>query len=620
MSFWDSNIEALGYNHEHLAMLMEKYKELDTSEFVVGETARDGNAVLVLQIDGQSHMMNSRFRPVDEASKYAQQFEEIKDFSVPIFFGFGNGLFAQEICKHGSEEVRFVFYEPSMESFVFVLHEYDLKELFLNVKFRIYVAGVNEREVSLELPSWIEWSNLPLSEMYRLPKYVDLYPYKYKEFLKLVRDVYARAWLVNNTMSEFAQKYLANSVGHLRFLFESTSAAAFIDQFPEDMVAVIVAAGPSLSKNIQYLKEIQGKAFILSVDTAYRRLRAEGIVPNAVMGIDPRKGCMCIPGYAEDFKHIMWITESNSNVAPTNILHSYRTVFVNGGEIIANQQFEKAGVPLPLMGTGGSVANSAFSLLELWGFKTIIMIGQDLALTGNRRYSDVESDAVQDAINQGYFVHEIEGYYGDTVTTREDYLSYLKWYEGAFSNTPVEHIINATEGGAMIAGATNMPFKEAIDTYIKTDYDVNEIIDDIPRTFSEEQKDEIEQIIRDLPNRARYFKRKFKEGKSLCERAQTLLARSNYDEKEYANIQKRLSQIDDMVTNEDEFILIANRACDVDQQITRDMQVNEEETLGSDVDVLKNMEALYAGYLEAADELEQFAISTVELLDQEGRR
>lgn len=38
--------------------------------------------------------------------------------------------------------------------------------------------------------------------------------------------------------------------------------------------------------------------------------------------------------------------------------------------------------------TGGSVATNAFSLLYKIGLKTIILVGQDLALTGNKSHAD----------------------------------------------------------------------------------------------------------------------------------------------------------------------------------------------------------------------------------------
>lgn len=39
------------------------------------------------------------------------------------------------------------------------------------------------------------------------------------------------------------------------------------------------------------------------------------------------------------------------------------------------------------MPTGGSVANNSFSLVEFLGFKNIILVGQDLAFTDNKKHA-----------------------------------------------------------------------------------------------------------------------------------------------------------------------------------------------------------------------------------------
>jgi hypothetical protein len=248
------------------------------------------------------------------------------------------------------------------------------------------------------------------------------------------------------------------------------------------------------------------------------------------------------------------------------------------------------------------------------------MVGQDLALTGNRRYSDVETDACQEALDKGYDLYDVEGYHGDTVKTRDDYLAYLKWFEGIISANPSLRVINATEGGAMIHGATNMTLREALDTYAVREYDIRGIIDSVPRAFNEEQKKEIEEQLRNLPNRARYFMRHFKNGKNLAERALTLIRREHFNESEYNKIQKQLSEVDKAVSNELEFILISNRACEVDQKITRDMVVDADESLGNDEAVLQSMVELYQAFYDAAVEMKEESEAMVKGLDEEGYR
>ena len=58
---------------------------------------------------------------------------------------------------------------------------------------------------------------------------------------------------------------------------------------PKDISAIVIAAGPSLNKNIKELKRAKGKAFLIAVDTAVKRLLKEGIVPDMYATLDGMK-------------------------------------------------------------------------------------------------------------------------------------------------------------------------------------------------------------------------------------------------------------------------------------------------------------------------------------------
>ena len=243
MSFWEKNVQAL---QKQQSFFREKLEDIDRDclEFtgVREEKARDGNAILVIQKDGRDYVMNSRFRPVSEAVSYAAQFESIKDYSVCLFMGFGNGTFAREIIKKGSDAVRYAFYEPCREAFLFALINYDLSDVLASDKVTVYVEGINDRELAAYLPELIDWTNIPLTDIYLLPKYKEMYPEAYVKFVKMARDVIARAQMGMNTIVAYAHQRLYNSIHHLRFAFEGTSAKAFINAFPKELPAILVSA------------------------------------------------------------------------------------------------------------------------------------------------------------------------------------------------------------------------------------------------------------------------------------------------------------------------------------------------------------------------------------------
>lgn len=58
---------------------------------------------------------------------------------------------------------------------------------------------------------------------------------------------------------------------------------------PFDTTGIVVAAGPSLNKNIKELKNAKGKSFIIAVDTAIKPLLRAGIIPDMYFIVDALK-------------------------------------------------------------------------------------------------------------------------------------------------------------------------------------------------------------------------------------------------------------------------------------------------------------------------------------------
>lgn len=607
MTIREKNLQALKEQQPFLVEKLEqhKYDEKPSDVLFQEYEAKDGNRIFSVTKEGQEKFLNSRYKPIQEAQKYASQFAKIKDYAVYAFFGFGNGLFAREIEKQGSDLVRYAFYEPSMESFLYVIDHYDISDIVGSDKVTIYVDGINELELAAYLPDMVEWPNLPLLEIFCLPQYEHLFPEEYCNFVKVIRDISARVQMGMNTIVAYAERRTSNIIYHLRHIFNCNSANDFINKFPTHMPAILVSAGPSLAKNIEYLKKVKNHVFILAVDTAVKKLFEADITPDAVMGVDPIKWRAYIQREMYRYKDILWITKLDGNVSVTNVVFAKRNVFISAEDGYIDVLANEYGHEFPELATGGSVANSAFSLLELWGFETIIMVGQDLALTGGKRFGDERDheNAYQEAIDKGFSLIEVDGYNGDTVITREDYFTYLKWFEGAISISKVPNIINATEGGAKIHGAIQMPLKEALEQYAKEEYPLEEIINQVPRLFNEEEKISLLNELEKAPEEFEKLQKKFEEGYELAFAAKKLVEKPNYNVVEVEKIKLKLDKIAEQVSNSKEYILINMRACEVERKLARKRIVSAEEDLNDSLSILEGLCDLYQEFSKAAKEI-----------------
>jgi hypothetical protein len=78
---------------------------------------------------------------------------------------------------------------------------------------------------------------------------------------------------------------LKNSFINIEVLSSSPGVRQLDGQY-RGKPAILVAAGPSLDKNIDLLSEAKGKALIMSSDTTFPVLLKKGIIPDLVVTIE----------------------------------------------------------------------------------------------------------------------------------------------------------------------------------------------------------------------------------------------------------------------------------------------------------------------------------------------
>lgn len=224
----------------------------------------------------------------------------------------------------------------------------------------------------------------------------------------------------------------------------------------KDRPALIVAAGPSLNKQLPILAKNQDLFIIIAVDMVWPILKTHGIVPDAVLALDPesvpswpRNGIDEGTAFCVDIgcgSKLIWSNDQNHLLTCANVA--------------VYQILKELGVKVSLLSTGGSVATSAFAMAERLEANPIVFIGQDLALTGGKDHADgyinpYDASVLSGRVEAGF---DVAGYYGGRLRTERQLLTYKTWFERRIKALPEKLIINATEGGARIEGALQLPF------------------------------------------------------------------------------------------------------------------------------------------------------------------
>lgn len=235
---------------------------------------------------------------------------------------------------------------------------------------------------------------------------------------------------------------------------------------------IIVAAGPSLDKNIQLLKDIdKSSVYIVCVDIVIFRLLEEGIMPNCVVNIDPSdfsqywdkfdggdNNCSLIcpattsPSHLQAWKGKKYIFNPIDNIAPE------KTAAL---KYITNPS-RKFGDIMNMGFVGATILQVVKDVRPING---IYLLGWDFAYTNNKVYC-------KGVLDRRYPLDD--GSLKDAEYKNKDRLIQGIWTTGAleiYLRFALELInkyniktVNCTEGGIMVnnKNITNRPFKDVL--------------------------------------------------------------------------------------------------------------------------------------------------------------
>jgi hypothetical protein len=277
-----------------------------------------------------------------------------------------------------------------------------------------------------------------------------------QDFYQIFTPLLNRKALNRSTRINSSHLFLSNALVNAVFAQQINSVVDYKDLYKNKPV-LMVATGPSLNKQLDTLEKYKDQFIVIAVDAAVPILKKHGIVPQYVATIDPSK--------RPYWKH----NELDPNTTflieigccPDVAWSNNQNYLVTSCHADVRRLLHTLGINVPLMVNGGSVATSAFNFAHYTGANPIVMIGQDLAWTGGKDHAEgYVSQYSQEALNQRYERgFEVEGYDGNPVRTEKQLLGFKTWFEGRIKTMPETMVINATEGGAKINGAVQIPFE-----------------------------------------------------------------------------------------------------------------------------------------------------------------
>lgn len=272
-------------------------------------------------------------------------------------------------------------------------------------------------------------------------------------------------WTNHKTTLEFAQRWVEQGIGNIPAVVHHHSLSVLDGRF-QGMPAILIAPGPSLDKNIHLLHQAQGKAVLLAPLQTLRRLHLAGIRPDFVLVLDPLDLTTEPLDFFKDVPDASLPALIVGLGCHPAVIRKFRQVyFYAAGGPVDHWTQDILGQALVRL-EGPSVALCAFMLARHWQCSPITLVGQDLALDGDRQYAQ---DAHLFNLEHRKLL-PLPGYHGGTVQSPTDYYLFHHLFEllaqDVAQRDPGLQLFNSTEGGAYIEGFVHRPLRAVIDEHV----------------------------------------------------------------------------------------------------------------------------------------------------------
>lgn len=365
--------------------------------------------------------------------------------------------------------------------------------------------------------------------------YRRAFPAEHAALCKTISEVQGLVLLQRNSVMERAGMLAERAIGNLPRL-ASVPALSSLGRPLEGTPAFIVSAGPSLDHNREHLHAAAERGAVFAVNTSSPVLAAIGAPIDLLVAIEA-----------------LDVTEPIAKAAPVTraLALDLTSGFANFDAEIDRKlaflceapQYRHLAqlVGIDTLGYGGSVATAAFAIAHALGADPIVLVGQDLAYTDGRGYA---SDTLYEATRvyrDGELIYidrakkwdettakgglkvpskvrpvvDVTAWGGESeVWSTHELVLFRRWFEMAAEQLGgAVRLVNATEGGARIAGFEEVGLEELVASLPVREHGLHAAIDGAPRVAAEKVKRACREVMRSSSKLAKTASRAIKAAK-----------------------------------------------------------------------------------------------------------
>ncbi len=465
------------------------------------EQARSGYPTLIFQKDNQDFYIHSRFKPEEEAVNMVRKLNLSSEHF--IILGLGLGYHLDLLLNAKPPHSRLLVIEPNFEIFKHSLHTLSWESIINREDFFLCL-GNDLNTIASTIHNFIDITTFDTVETLELASEVR-FEEKFFNSAKEIIDNEIRT-LLYDFKTRLAEDAMVprNILKNLRNILDTRPVKALKNRF-RGVPGFIVSAGPSLDKNILYLKKMKDRGVIICVDTALKPLLKRDIHPHFTVTADPSyKNYLHLQGTENQIRYFL---VSDTGISERVYKDFKEHLFsISLGKPILKMIEQQIG-EIGEIEAWGSVISVALNLAIYMGLEPIVFLGQDFAFSGMRNHcrgtsweekwteysSDLENlqRSEKQSIGGISRVKEMPDIYGNPVMSSDKLMLYKNYLSKIFPTFSGKRFINATEGG-ILNEIVQAPLYQVMKDYVflRPPIDFNALFQ-IPTLYSRENKNKL---------------------------------------------------------------------------------------------------------------------------------
>lgn len=443
------------------------------------EAARDGTPTASVSGDhGRPIYLHSRHRPLEEAAAFVAA-QGDTGTAVVLLAGVGLGYHLLEFERRGGRP-RFLVAEPDLATLKAALCVSDLSRLFSAGRLLVLTSSAKPylharlRHYLGELIGGLHVAALPHTRRCAAAFH--------RELLARVTDYVAYCRMQVVTLAKVTRASSRNIALNLPHYLRSAGVGGLAGR-AAGYPAIVVAAGPSLARNVQMLRGLRERAVIIAVQTVYKLLRSLDIEPHIVTSLDYHEASADFFRGIEHAGDTLLVAEPKVNWQVLDLFVGRKLLLHNG---LADQLLRSLAPPRASLKPGCTVAHLAFYVAQYLRCDPILLVGQDLCFSEGLyyppgvpiektwapelgRYQTVEMKQWERIARHRPVLRTVKDVHGRDTYTDDTLFTYAEQFETDFAAAAAQpdapRVVHAGEAGMRLAGTEVMSLREAAERF-----------------------------------------------------------------------------------------------------------------------------------------------------------